>query len=166
MFIKHFFGPPATSFLFFPQVTTVPSGSRSPDYRVSTTTLKTHDTRKDSSGWVISPSQISLASQHTTLTRHKHPCPRYSNLQSQLASDHRTRAVTGIGTSSLLGLNIFLCVQLSNTLPHPEKYVLHLTWLSFTSTWKEKKAALRTYKYWCFLDSIKEGKNVGVFKCV
>jgi hypothetical protein len=54
---------------------------------------QTHHPRCDSSGRVISPTQRPLRdnnTQHTTLTRDRHPCPRRdSNPQSQQASDRR-----------------------------------------------------------------------------
>ena len=68
---------------------------------------RTHHSRQDSSGRVISPSQRSLyLTTHTTLTTDNHPCPRRdSNPQSQQAIGRRRaldRSATGSGYRLLL----------------------------------------------------------------
>ena len=79
-----------------------PYGPRPPLWD-SSITFKTHHTRYDISGRMISPTQRSL-SDNTAFTRDKHPCTQQdSNPQSQQARSRKThaldRAATGIGTS-------------------------------------------------------------------
>lgn len=107
----------------------------------------------------------SLTSEHTTPTRHRHPCPLAGFEPATPGSERpqTSRAATAICTSSLVRPKILLSF-LFCTEPPPKTSFFQRNVTKFHTHAKREKSKATQLLILMFLDSIEEGREVGDFK--